>query len=97
MIYPAEPHPHKIRARAAVRMAIQHGRLRLKPCEICGLPPRVVNGKQRIQAHHKSYEPGQWLNVVFCCQRDHAAVEGRVLVSTCSEGECRAKTSAAAS
>lgn len=52
----------KKQARAAVARAIKRGVLVPQPCEECGAPG---------QAHHPSYAPGEWLNVVWLCPTHH--------------------------
>lgn len=68
--------PEKIRARTAVGNAIRDGVLTRGPCESCGLTPRIVNGRQRIEAHHHNgYDEDHRLDVVWLCVTCHGAAE----------------------
>ena len=60
------------RARRALNRAVARGEIERQPCEVCGLEPKVVNGRQRIEAHHhKGYEPEHWLDVEWLCCPHH--------------------------
>lgn len=60
---------HKIRIRAATNNAINRGDL-IRPthCELCGFP------SDRIQAHHHSYDPKDYLDVTFLCVPCHESI-----------------------
>lgn len=59
-------------ARAAVHRAIVAGRLFREPCAACGLLPAVVNGRNRIEAHHYlGYDKENWLTVEWYCAQHH--------------------------
>lgn len=64
-------HPYKIGARRAVAWALRHGMKALldpQPCELCGRSPWDRHkGRRIVQAHHDSYEPGDWLDVRWGC------------------------------
>lgn len=58
--------PIKFAARSAVSNALRDGRIKRKPCELCG-------ATERIQAHHHDYSKPldvEWL--CFKCHREHA-------------------------
>jgi len=54
---------HKLRAHAAVRVALRQGTLKRGRCEVCG--------SFRVDAHHDSYLPEDWLRVRWRCRRHH--------------------------
>jgi hypothetical protein len=64
----AETNPEKY-ARNEVRSALDRGDLTRGPCEREG-----ADCSARIEAHHDSYEPDQWLVVRWLCTRHHRAV-----------------------
>lgn len=67
----------KSRAKTAVLRAIAAGHLVREPCDICGLTPLVVNGKNRIEAHHhRGYERANYLEVRWLCVPHHCQAEG---------------------
>jgi hypothetical protein len=55
--------PNRRAAQKAVERAVRRGQLVAQPCEECGDEP--------TQAHHPSYEPGKWLDVVWLCKVCH--------------------------
>ena len=59
----------KTYARNEVRCALDRGDLTRGPCEREG-----ADCSARIEAHHDSYEPHQWLVVRWLCTRHHRAV-----------------------
>lgn len=65
-------YPERELARRAVGLAILAGQLVPQPCRICGLKPKKVNGRQRIEAHHhKGYDPEFWRDVEWLCVPHH--------------------------
>lgn len=60
----------KMSARVAVNKAIKKGILSRRPCEICGNP--------KTEAHHSSYEPDKWLDVIFLCPKHHEELHKRL-------------------
>jgi hypothetical protein len=54
---------HKLRAHAAVRVALRQGKLKRGRCEVCG--------SFRVQAHHESYQPEHYLVVRWFCVKHH--------------------------
>jgi hypothetical protein len=60
-------YPGKQQARMAVDYAVRTNNL-IRPdfCNECGVPCKP-------EAHHKSYEKDQWLNVIWMCRSCHAA------------------------
>jgi hypothetical protein len=58
-------------ANARVAKAVRRGLLVVGSCEVCGLPPLVVNGRQRIHGHHDDYNYP--LMVRWLCKRCHDA------------------------
>ena len=62
-------------AHNAVYRAVNSGALTVMPCARCGLEPKVINGKQRIQAHHpRGYDEAHRLDVEWLCTADYAGV-----------------------
>jgi hypothetical protein len=57
-----------IRARRAVRKAVDRGDLQRLECEIRG--PGCL--RWPTEAHHESYDPDKWLDVVWVCKKCHA-------------------------
>jgi hypothetical protein len=55
-------YPEKAVARAAVGNAIRDGRLKRKPCEVCG--------SENSEGHHEDYSKP--LNVIWYCPKHHA-------------------------
>ena len=53
---------HKQKARRETRRAIYEGRLKRKPCSVCGT-------RERNNAHHPDYDNP--LDVVFYCEDHH--------------------------
>lgn len=64
-----ERHPARTAARLDAYNAILRGDLVVSPCEVCGLKPRKINGRQRIEAHHDDYSKP--LEVRWLCVPDH--------------------------
>lgn len=56
-------HPNHYKAKAAVAQALKSGTLVKEPCVKCGC--------LKVDAHHESYEPDQWLVVVWLCRLHH--------------------------
>lgn len=56
-------------ANFVVIKAVRRGLLTVGPCEVCGLPPAIVKGQQRIHGHHDDYN--FLLQVRWLCRRDH--------------------------
>lgn len=52
-----------------VKECIERGLLTIGPCEVCGVEPAIVNGVQRIQAHHDDYN--KLLEVRWLCKKHH--------------------------
>lgn len=51
----------------AVALAIREGRLIREPCIICGVSPE----EKVVVAHHESYAPDKWFDVIWLCRSDH--------------------------
>lgn len=69
----AERNPQKRRAQHAVSNAVRDEKLsRPDICEHCGTAER------RIQAHHWSYSPEHWLDVIWLCTKCHGAEHRRL-------------------
>ena len=64
-------HPQKIAAAQAIKNAIRSGRMKMRPCEVCG--------NQRAQAHHDDYSKP--LDVVWLCFKHHRERHGQVVVA----------------
>lgn len=61
----------KAAARGAVKSALDAGEIqRPATCSDCG-------ARERIEAHHVSYEPARWLDVVWLCVPCHRKIHGR--------------------
>lgn len=56
-------------ANLIVKRAVAKGVLAVGPCEVCGLPPAIINGRQRIHAHHDDYN--YLLKVRWLCKKHH--------------------------
>lgn len=56
-------------ASSAVTKAVANGILVVGPCEVCGLPPAIQRGRQRIHGHHDDYNFP--LKVRWLCKRHH--------------------------
>lgn len=56
-------------ANFTVTKAIRRGILTVGPCEVCGLEPAIVKGRQRIHGHHDDYN--FLLKVRWLCRKDH--------------------------
>lgn len=56
-------HPEKMRARYAVANAIRDGRLKKRPCEVCGA--------KKVEGHHEDYS--RPLDVNWLCNVHHRA------------------------
>lgn len=64
--------PEKVAAYKAVKRAKRMNMLTVGPCQVCGLTPKKVNGRQRIEAHHhKGYAPEHQLDVIWLCRSHH--------------------------
>lgn len=48
---------------------VANGTLKVSPCEVCGLEPEEVNGRQRIHGHHDDYN--RLLDVRWLCKEHH--------------------------
>jgi len=66
----------RFRATDAANNAIREGRLCPCPCEVCGLAPAKVNGRQAIEAHHDDYSKP--LDVRWLCRKHHLEVHGKM-------------------
>lgn len=64
--------PEKYFAHYAVSNAVRDGRLKKKPCDVCGNP--------KAQAHHDDYSKP--LDVVWLCRIHHLDRHGKVAYST---------------
>lgn len=62
--------PEKVRARKAVRSAIQKGKLERQPCEECGEPD--------AQAHHEDYSKP--FDIRWLCFKHHREEHGQTVV-----------------
>jgi hypothetical protein len=62
--------PGKNAARAAVATAIEDGRLKRQPCEVCG--------RKKTEAHHDDYR--KKLTVRWLCFRHHREVHGQQII-----------------
>lgn len=58
-----EEDPRKHKAGRAARAALKRKEIVVGPCVVCG--------NERVELHHESYEPSQWLVVVPLCKRHH--------------------------
>lgn len=63
-------HPERYFASVHVRLALADGRLRREPCWSCGNP--------KTDAHHPSYAPDAWLDVVWLCRSHHSEIHRNV-------------------
>lgn len=62
----------KEKARAAVKRAIEGGRLVREACSACGRPPGKPAGRQVIQAHHpRGYDEDRILDIEWLCTACH--------------------------
>jgi hypothetical protein len=63
--------PDQAAAKKAVRYAVRHGRI-TKPewCHCCD----TAHDRQHMEAHHWSYKPENWLDVIWLCRKCHKAV-----------------------
>jgi len=59
--------PEKYKSRCSVRNAIRDGRLKKKPCEVCGCVD--------VEAHHPDYSKP--LDVVWLCRKHHLEEHGK--------------------
>ncbi len=58
--------PNKRKAHSAVSNALRDGKLTKQPCKECSNPIS--------EAHHTSYDPENWLNVVWLCKSHHTTI-----------------------
>ena len=66
-------HLEMTKAQNALNRAIRRGQLAPEPCQLCGLEPLKLNGRQRIEAHHHlGYDEEHWLKVQWLCGSCHA-------------------------
>jgi len=77
--------PMRARAWSAVRNALRSGRLKRKPCVLCGSSGFLKNGRSAVQCHHENYR--RPLQVVFLCKRCHFAVHQALFLSEKFRGE----------
>jgi ribosomal protein S27AE len=63
-----ERYPERVEARNAVSYAIRRGKLKRKPCVVCG--------SEKVQAHHEDYL--KQLEVVWLCRKHHRRLENRL-------------------
>lgn len=69
----SEKNQHKRKAQHAAGNAIRDGKLtRSDRCEHCG------TSEKKIQAHHWSYEPENWLDVIWLCTECHGKEHKRL-------------------
>ena len=61
--------PEKITARSAVSSALYHGKIRRKPCEVCGI--------LKVEAHHDDYSKP--LDVKWLCNKHHKEYEKKAV------------------
>lgn len=60
--------PGKYKANNAVNNALRDGRLKRKPCEVCG--------ELKVEAHHDDYR--SHLKVRWLCRNHHLSEEGKI-------------------
>ena len=58
-------YPEKLIAQNRLAYAVRMGRVKRQPCEVCG-------ETKNIHAHHVSYKPEDWYNVLWRCYVCHA-------------------------
>lgn len=79
--------PLEYAARDALGGAIRTGALVRGPCSICGMTPRVVNGRNRIEGHHwKGYDRENWLEIQWLCRLHHAQAERAMRLAQSNNG-----------
>jgi len=66
------------RAQSAVAYAIASGKLKRKPCEVCGETPS--------EGHHDSYDEDKWLSVRWLCSKHHGLCHRSLSSSSNLEG-----------
>lgn len=69
----AKLYPDRDAARKVVLEAVHRGMLRPEPCEeILQVHGEAVRcGRVPTQAHHWSYHPDHWLDVIWLCRKHH--------------------------
>ena len=67
--------PNRRRARKLVESALRSGALTRQPCEL-GLPGCA---SEPVEAHHRSYEQGKELEIVWVCKPCHDQLTAPVL------------------
>jgi hypothetical protein len=55
--------PERMIAALHVHVALAEGRLRRTPCWVCG--------SENSEAHHPSYSPDSYLDVIWLCRQHH--------------------------
>ncbi len=60
------PIKERNQAKWAVSNAIKTGKLQKMPCIMCGV--------EKVEAHHPSYSPEMFLNVVWLCKKHHSEI-----------------------
>jgi hypothetical protein len=74
-----ERYPERVRAKGAVRRALNEGRLARPPrCQACGGKP-TPHGSNRyglVAHHHAGYDEANWLNVTWLCVPCHRRGHG---------------------
>lgn len=69
----AEANVKKRNAQIAANNALRDGKIERKvECEHCG------TGEKRLQKHHWSYEPADWLDVIWLCTTCHGREHKRL-------------------
>lgn len=61
--------PHQVKARQKVMKALKSGRLKPRPCELCGFEGRAKDGRNLVHAHHDDYSKP--LEVRWICVKCH--------------------------
>lgn len=65
-----EKYPEKFRTRQLTRNYIKMGKIKKKPCEICG--------ETKVEAHHTDYSDA--INVHWYCRLHHRVIEGKSVI-----------------
>jgi len=70
-------YPERIRAKDVVGYAIRAGKLKRKPCDVCGTT--------KVDGHHEDYTKP--LEVIWLCRKHHNLLHSRKLRAMFKEGE----------